>query len=395
MLLPKGPGRLTAPGLLSILVTFLAPIVQAAPFMPTSDNQVIERLQPRKGPLWDEVRLQRSRLEGAPDSAAPRLAIARTYLQIHQGTGDPRFLGYAEAALLPWAHSSTAPIDVSLVRVHLLQAQHQFDKAGTLLDEILTRDSRQPDAWLQVASISQLRGDFTAARRACAHLIALGEPDIASGCLAAVQGMTGASAAGLDLLARQLAADAEPAPAISIWLRTLSAELATGLQRYPEAEEQFRRALRSSEQELGQSNVYLLTACADLLLEQGRYAAVVELLSAHTGPDSTLLRLARAEQQLGLPDRRRHVSELAARMAALVERGDRTHGREQAYFALYLQHDAHAALALAVENWAQQREVIDARLVLDAARSAGAPRAADPVREWIRASGLVHAWLRS
>ncbi|MEO8445674.1 MAG: tetratricopeptide repeat protein, partial [Gammaproteobacteria bacterium] len=209
--------------------------------MPTSDNQVVERLQPRKGPLWDEVRLQRSRLEGAPDSAAPRLAIARTYLQIHQGTGDPRFLGYAEAALLPWAHSSPAPLDVSLVRVHLLQAQHQFDKAAKLLDEILQRDSRQPDAWLQLASINQLRGDFTAARRACAHLIALGEPAIASGCLAAVQGMTGASAAGLDLLARQLAADAEPAPAISIWLRTLSAELATGLQRYPEAEEQFRR----------------------------------------------------------------------------------------------------------------------------------------------------------
>ena len=49
-----------------------------------------------------------------------------------------------------------------------------------------------------------------------------------------------------------------------------------------------------------------------------------------------------------------------------------SHAREQSRFALEVESDAPAALALALESWRVQREPWDARLVLAAARAAGA-----------------------
>ena len=54
-------------------------------------------------------------------------------------------------------------------------------------------------------------------------------------------------------------------------------------------------------------------------------------------------------------------------------------------FALYLIDEPQRALTLALDNWAVQREAIDARLVLEAAQAAGEPAAAELVRVWIEA----------
>jgi hypothetical protein len=67
---------------------------------------------------------------------------------------------------------------------------------------------------------------------------------------------------------------------------------------------------------------------------------------------------------------------MAARFEALRLRGSDFFGREQARFALELQRDPAAALELARQNWTQQREPWDTRLLLAAALAAGQPQAA-------------------
>ena len=99
---------------------------------------------------------------------------------------------------------------------------------------------------------------------------------------------------------------------------------------------------------------------------------------AHTSPGH------RAEADALIP-------QLQARFDAALARGDRSHAREQARFALDLLGDAPQALALAQSNWAWQREPADALLLLRAAAAAGQPEAGEPVRRWAREQGFVDA----
>ena len=55
------------------------------------------------------------------------------------------------------------------------------------------------------------------------------------------------------------------------------------------------------------------------------------------------------------------------RIAAAAERGDRIHLREEARFALEVAGRCRRALAIALDDWAVQKELADARLVAAAA----------------------------
>jgi len=79
---------------------------------------------------------------------------------------------------------------------------------------------------------------------------------------------------------------------------------------------------------------------------------------------------------------------MAARFEALRLRGSEYFGREEARFALQLQHDPHTALDMALRNWQVQRAPWDARVVLEAALASKEPRAASPVLEFLKKTQL-------
>jgi hypothetical protein len=56
---------------------------------------------------------------------------------------------------------------------------------------------------------------------------------------------------------------------------------------------------------------------------------------------------------------------------------------EEARFLLDLKGDARAALAVALQNWKEQREPRDALVVLEAAAAAKDAKAAAPVLQWL------------
>jgi hypothetical protein len=110
---------------------------------------------------------------------------------------------------------------------------------------------------------------------------------------------------------------------------------------------------------------YVLASLADVMLDEGRYDDVLALLAGREESDGLLLRAAIAETRLA------RGGELAAEMKRRIEasraRGDRIHLREEARFALEVEGDVEAALRLARENFAVQREAADARLLAECA----------------------------
>ena len=86
-----------------------------------------------------------------------------------------------------------------------------------------------------------------------------------------------------------------------------------------------------------------------------------------------------------------HRADLAARFDAARRRGDSLHRREEARFRLAIENDADAALALARDNWAVQREPADLRILIEAARAARNAAALKIASDWVAANRLEDA----
>jgi hypothetical protein len=100
-----------------------------------------------------------------------------------------------------------------------------------------------------------------------------------------------------------------------------------------------------------------------------------------------LLRRARAAQQAALPSARALHRQIEERLAANRARGDESHGREQAWFALHLADNPAQAVELAERNWQRQREPADALLLAQAARASGRNDLLVALRDTVRTSG--------
>jgi hypothetical protein len=115
---------------------------------------------------------------------------------------------------------------------------------------------------------------------------------------------------------------------------------------------------------------------------------VLPLLDSHAQSDTAFLRLALAHAAIGSADTAQYVWIMGARFAALALRGSDYFGREQARFALQLQHDAQASLDMAERNWQLQRAPWDARVLLEAAVAAHEPAAAADVLDFLKNTKL-------
>jgi predicted Zn-dependent protease len=128
-----------------------------------------------------------------PAQPAGNLGTARAYLQLGRAAGDPRFTGYAQAALLPWLQDSNPPEPVLVLQATALQNQHKFAAALSLLDRAMRLDPNDPQVWLTRATIFSLRNDLVNARNACARLTRTADTLVALTCLAEIDSCAAAS----------------------------------------------------------------------------------------------------------------------------------------------------------------------------------------------------------
>lgn len=365
--------------------------VLAAPFVPSSDQQVVERLPTKANdPAARELNALRAAWRREPGNVTLAVDLARRWFEQAGVDGDPRYVGYAQAALQPWWGQTDPPVAARVMRAVILQYGHRFDEAVADLDAATQAQPDHAEAWAWLAAIHMVRADYARARAACAQLEPLVDDLIAAACMAYVDSLTGRAAAAAQALRDALRDDREAEPAQRLWALTRLAEIEERRGAITQAEAAYREALG-----LGRRDVYLLAAYADFLLDLGRPQEVLALLKDGERADLLLLRLAIAAKAARDVRADGWARELRARFEATTARGDTTHRKEEARFALEVLGQPERALALARDNYAVQREAADARVLLEAAWAARQRDAAEPALQWMRSSGVESTRLQA
>ncbi len=371
-----------------LVIVLLCDLAQAVPYIPMTDGEVLERLPISVHRVARELRDLRLRLQRAPKQVGYATELARRYLEIGRAEADPRYAGYAEAVLQPWWDVAEAPAEVRVLRAAVRQHRHEFSAALKDLDRVLAKNPHNGQAWLMRSTILTVIGRYPEARKSCLALLRLADALVVTACLGAVESLTGRARESYAALEGAIQSAPAADPATRLWALTLLGEIAARLGSVAQAERHFLEAM-----DLGRRDVYLLSAYADFLLDQGRYAEVARLLRAETRVDGLLLRIALAEHALGLETAER-VTNLRARFEAGRVRGPFLHPGEEARFTLVLLQEPRRSVQLARANWSLQREPRDARILLEAARAANDARAAGPVLKMLARAGTEDVVLR-
>jgi predicted Zn-dependent protease len=371
---------MTMHSLIFFLISVVALSAAATPYVPRSGADIIETIARRADPEQRELAQLRDQLAAAPRNATLAITLATRYIAIGRRESDPRYFGYAQAALAPWWEQPAPPPQLRLLRAALLQNMHHFSEAMADLDAVTRAEPANAQAWLTRATVQTVQGDYAGATASCAQVARLADQLLAYTCLANAAGANGKLAASERLLEMTLARSTTAPAEQQTWALTLLAELAARRGAAAVADGRFQRALKGDP-----TDSYLLGAYADFLLDQRRAAEVLPLLKDHAKVDGLLLRYALALAAQGGSARELAAAseQLQARYQAAAQRGDNVHRREQARFELYLRGDAGAALKLAVLNWSVQKEVADTRILFEAALAARDAAAAGPAMAWL------------
>jgi Tfp pilus assembly protein PilF len=354
-----------------------------APYLPSSDAEILQEVPSIQDPAVSEMKALRAKLETAPQSLPAAIHLASAYVDYGRQVGDAHYAGYAEAIVAPWMAQARPPTGVLVTQATILQYRHQFSDARALLQKTLNLDRNNAQAWLTLATLDMVQGDYPSAGKDCAQVTASAGLELGLACSANLRSYTGQARQSLALL-HQVEAVGNRVPAsYQAWVQGLMAESAERLGDWPLAESHYLNAL----QLLPRDN-FLLVAYADFLLDRARPKEVLTLLADHAQSDTAFLRLALAQSALHSEQVRRYTWIMAARFEALTLRGSDFFGREQARFALELQHDPQSALDMARRNWQVQREPWDTRLLLEAAIAAEQPQAAIEALDFLQKAKL-------
>ncbi len=357
-------------------------LAHAAPYTPASDSEVVERLPGRASdPAIGRVDSLRKQLAARPSDVGLRLEIARRYFDLAMAQGDPRYVGYASAALAPLATSAADNADHWLLRGLIQQYSHEFEAALASLAKSSQLNPASPEPLSWRAAVYMVQARYPEALAECERLSPLADPLLGAGCSAYARASSGQLQTAFESLSKAVQNAAKTSPEMLLWLNTRLAEMAVRLQRNDVAENHFRSALKQ-----GVTDQFLLGAYADFLLARQRPTEVLTLLAGWERSDILLLRLALAGRAANDPRATGWATQLRERFQAAALRGDKLHEQEAARFELDIEAQPAKALDLASRNYQEQKEPRDAEILMRAALAAKQPRAAVPALDWLRTS---------
>ncbi len=354
-----------------------------APYLPSSESEVLQEVPSTADPAVLKMQTLRVALDAAPHDMTAAEQLADAYVDYSRQVGDAHYAGYAEAIIGPWVQAAAPPASALVIQATILQYRHQFAEARALLQKALASDRGNAQAWLILATLDMVQGDYENANKDCARVANGAGAEIGLACIGNLRSYTGKAGQSLALL-QQVENSGRRGPAsYRAWVEGLMAESAERLGDWPAAEAHYLSALKLQPQDN-----FLLVAYADFLLDRGRPREVLPLLADHAQSDTAFLRLALAQSLLHSDQTARYTWIMGARFEALRVRGSEYFGREESRFALQLQHDPPTALEMALRNWEVQKAPWDVRVVLEAALAAKQPRAAEPALEFLQKTRL-------
>ncbi len=356
-----------------ILSGSLATRMSGAPYRPASDDEVIEIL-PRGASSLARERTS----PGKPSS----LTVARESFRLGQLHSEPRYVRVAESIV-----SSVAPGPERCLMEGLVQQYfHQFEQAQAKFEEGLKLAPRDPELLLQLAMLHTVQGRYRDARETISRSPSLLGTLRGVTVLAIVSSLNGQLDESFALLKGQFSRAKLSGPE-GAWVASTLAEMATRKGDVQMAENYLNQA-RTLEPE----SVPLLIQMLDLLIQQKRYPEVLSLTKGSSEENQMiLLRRAIASKNCasGAAEFAHIKIDLESRLAGNL------HLREQALFQLLVKDQHISALDTALRNFDQQREPIDAWLVLESAHRGGIYDRATPVLQWVAETHLEDASIRS
>lgn len=321
-----------------------------------------------------------------PDSPEQLADIIQGQIVQSRSTGDPRFLGYAEGLLQQWPGEMTARLRV--LRATLRQSLHQFDAARRDLDTVIA-DSEDPQqrnqARLLLANLELVQGNYGRAREHCTRLQETYPGLVAASCVAQLEARTGNAPEAYDRLKDQVRSTAERDVTGRLWAEGTLGDIAAQLGR-EEATDHWMTVLGVTPDDL-----YTRGQLADWHLDQGNHDRVLELTKDYEEVDSLAVIRAIAMKRAGNSRADTLISDLRERFAEARWRGTLLHQRDIARFQLDVEDSPGDALENAINNWSDQREPLDTRLVLRAAKAADDRQQQREVREWLENQGQTDA----
>lgn len=352
-------------GLLPLLLIG-SPLLHAAPFVPESDQQILQKL-PANSPPARYLNADSFSSGISPISPEQtRNLLERAYLQ-----ADPRALGQARAQL---DQSTDQNVETLMLRAQALQSDHKFSQAQEMLEQILSKDAANPNALLTLSSLLVVQGQFEEAMGYCKQLTDPSLRVYQLACEAQIQSMTGQ----LTQAKRTLSALAVLASGLDAstarWIYLMQADAALRSQDVPLANQVFSV--------MDDQTVPALMARADWLLKHGKYEEVRQLLQDHTDKDSLLLRLITAQIKLRDPEAQQNLVLMKERIEVWQVRQETAHIRDQVTYAV-LTNQIDSALQLARENWQKQRETADILIYATAAIKAGSQKDIKLLRQFM------------
>lgn len=353
-----------------------------APYIPAADDEVLQQVPSESDPGVRAMQTLRSALDATPGRLPAADQLARAYIDYGREIGDAHYAGYAEAVLAPWLGRPRPPAVVLVDDAVILQFRHQFAQAREQLKRALAVEASNSQAWLTLATIDMVQGDYPSATYDCSHVGGRGDIALGIACIGNLRSYLG-QAEQSRLLLTQLAGSSSGAATFNAWVQGMLAETCERLGDWSQAEDHYRQALAATP-----NDNYLQVGYADLLLDRHRPEEVLTLLRDSSQSDTAFLRLALAKAALHSADLPQYTWIMGARFEALAQRGSDYFGREQVRFALYLQHDPQTALELARRNWQVQRAPWDIRVLLESALAARNPEAARDVIAFVHETRL-------
>jgi len=258
-------------------------------------------------------------------------------------------------------------------KAQYLQKDHQFKPALKLLALISAESQYAIGARLLASRLHLLGGDVKSAIQQCSQLLSSAGPEIMHLCLLEtkldkpeteqkfVEVSNRLNSTSQNQQTDQQAKDSQLA--LRQWLNRLGASIALSNGNTSKAIERLERNLYADE-------LYDILLWADLQLEQTtaqiNLKPVYDRLSTYTTDDTSLLedaillRLARLENILNMPDQYQKL--IHERIALRLVRQDRQHSADLAYYYLHLKRDPEQALAWAKRNWQSSKDLVDLRL---------------------------------
>ena len=394
------------------LLWLLASAAQTAfaqqPQIPESDDEVLLVLPKSFLANRDELSVLRDELNANPADPSRAAAVASEYLKLGKRSGDPRFYGYARAAINRWWETGASP-PILKIRAELKEKDHQFDDALVDLksafdlalpdlkraaaqgsDDLPVRKNFTADILLAIANIYRVQGRYDEALKVGDQIQSIAGDIPAALCRAPIMAQTGQAKEAYELLSEVLVEAKTKLPFLVPYLLTLRAEIAGVLGKEDEVKKHFTEGI-----EADPGDFYLLRGYGDYLLDRDQAEQALALLREHTNDTGVLLRAAIAAQQSGQAElSETWTSELETRFKELRLRGGQPHGRFESRLLLALKDTPDAALEVALANWQKQKEVRDTRNVLEAAIAAGKPEAAEPIIEFLRKNNNEHVKLK-